>query len=191
MIYISVGVLQDAPTIEKGVIKCGSRLITLEGEQYLRWLNGRFGFVECEENDNIIELQKLGLIVIGEENTYDIKYDMFFKCLCASAKSNNKVEMSEQERAVYQWLKFSPYLLDIADILSLFERNIKIEAKYIGEKNGHALIKLIYEPHGYKKNNVFYNRMFNSEKRNDLVDIFETLIAKRRLVLLGRKDNYG
>lgn len=190
MIYISVGVLQENPTTEKGVIKCGSRAITLDGEKYIRWLNGRFNFVECEENNTIIELEKLGLIVIGEENTYDIKYNMFFKCLCSSAKSNNKVDMTEQERIVYQWLKFSPVLLDISEILSLFERNIKFEAKYIGDKNGHALIKLIYEPHGNKKNNVFYNRMFNSDKRNDLVDIFKSLIEKRRLVLLGRKDNY-
>lgn len=191
MIYLSIGVLQDNPTKEKCMVKCGSRVIGLTGKMLSVWLRGRLQFAECEADETIKELEKNGLVVVGLENDYNTKYKMFLGCYVSSAKSNKKVELTEEEKTVYQWLRFSPLILDIADMLSLYERNLKVDAKYIGKGNGQALIELILKPHGKHKNKLFFDRMFYSEKRNDLVDIFTSLLEKGRLVIIGRKDCYA
>lgn len=193
MIYLSIGVLQDNPTTEKCMVKCGSRVTVLTGKMLNMWLKGRLGIAECDYEDVKIiqELSKKGLVVVSDENDYDSKYNMFYRCLISSATTEKKVEMTEDEKTIYQWLRFSPLNLDIADILSVYERNIKIDHKYIGKNNEQALIKLILEPYGNHKDQRFLNRMYYSEKRNDLIDILISLLSKGRLILIGRKDCYA
>lgn len=193
MFYLSIGVLQEKLTFDKCMVKCGSRSIVLIGQSLKMWLNGRFGVAECDTDDEemLKELYKKGLVVVSDENDYDSKYNMFYRCIVSSAKSPLKVSLTEDERAVYQWLRFSPLILDIADVLSLYERNLKVESKYIGKSNSQALIKLIFEPHDYRKDQRFLDKMFYSEKRDALVDIFLSLLSNGRLILLGRKDSYG
>ncbi len=191
MIYLSIGVLQDNPTKEKCLVKCGSRVIELTGKMLSVWLQGRLKIAECEADETVKELEKNGLIIVGLENDYNTKYNMFLGCYVSSAKSNKRVELTEEEKNVYQWLRFSPLILDIADMLSLYERNLKVDAKYIGKGNGQALVELILQPHGKHKNKLFFDRMFYSEKRNDLVDIFTNLLEKGRLIIIGRKDCYA
>lgn len=193
MFYLSIGVLQEEVKFDKCVVKCGSRLIVLVGQSLKIWLNGRLGIAECDAEDEGVlkELYEKGLVVVSDENDYDSKYNMFYRCIISSAKSLLKVSLTEDERAVYQWLRFSPLNLDIADVLSLYERNLKIESKYIGNSNSQTLMKLILEPHGYQKDQRFLDKMFYSEKRDALVDIFLNLLSNGRLILLGRKDLYG
>lgn len=193
MFYLSIGELQENLILSKCVVKCGSRYNVLIAPALEMWLKGRRGIAECntEDEELLKELYKKGLVVVSEENDYDSKYNMFYRCIVSSAKTSAKVDMTEDERTVYQWLRFSPLILDIADVLSLYERNLKVEGKYIGKNNGQALIKLILEPHGNHKDKRFLNRMFYSEKRNELVDVFISLLSKGRLILIGRKDYYA
>lgn len=193
MFYLSIGVLQEKLTLDKCMVKCGSRSVVLIGQSLKMWLNGRFGIAECDtEDDELLkDLYKKGLVIVSDENDYDSKYNMFYRCIVSSAKSPLKVILTEDERTVYQWLRFSPLILDIADVLSLYERNLKVESKYIGKSNSQALIKLIFEPHDYHKDQRFLDKMFYSEKRDALVDIFLSLLSNGRLILLGRKDSYG
>lgn len=193
MIYLSIGVLQENPTKEKCMVKCGSRITELTGDVLNVWLKGRLKFAECdaEKTEIVEELSNNGLVVVGEENDYDTKYIMFYRCLVSSAKTEKKVEMTENEKDVYQWLRFSPLMLDIAELLSLYERNLKVNFKYIGKDKGQDLIKLILEPHGPNKDYNFLNKMYYSVKRDELVDIFTSLLSKGRLILIGRKDCYA
>ena len=193
MFYLSIGVLLGSSTGNKSVIRCGSKVVELTGKIRQMWLKGRFGIAECDTEDEGLmkELYEKGLVVVSEENDYDSKYNMFYRCIVSSAKSPLKVGLTEEERTVYQWLRFSPFLLDIADVLSLYERGLNVEGKYIGKYNAQALVKLILEPHGNHKDQRFLDRMFYSQKRDELVDIYLSLLSNGRLILLGRKDNYG
>lgn len=194
MIYLSIGELVDNPTVNRSLIKCGGQVIALTGRLRQMWFKGRLRIAECEfEDEELLKtLYKKGLVVIGNDYDYDTKYNMLCGCIVSSAKSSLKVSLTENEKMVYQWLRFAPFILHFPEMLSIYERGIKVEGQYIGQRNAQALVKLILEPHGQYKNQKFFKKMFYSKKRDELVDIYLGLLSKGKIILIQRKDSlYG
>lgn len=186
MKYISIGAVMTEGTEHRLTVCRGTNKFTLTGEHASIWLNGRSGFANTQNptEDTALEyLIRIGLAIKSSE--YAIaEYRTLSQCTIVPADRKHPFWcLSDTEKTVLRWLREADLVLSMAELVYLIDRNVPLEAKYLGSDNAQNLVEQIYTRDTIF-DNILENQMERAAMREKTVNAVLSLLRKKRIVLL-------
>lgn len=148
MIYLSKGAACKDPVTKRPSVCYAGKVFPLSQAEKRIWDNGRFSFIEVNEQDDIdtiARLNELGIVETEQENTAESRYRLLTRCFfCPVKKDANQHRMSADENKLYTWLRYAGLRLTVAELIYLADRRIEPTEDLLHEKNRQALVERIY-----------------------------------------------
>lgn len=186
MKYISIGAVMTEGTEHRLTVCRGMNKFTLTGDHATIWLNGRSGFANTKKptEDTALEyLVRIGLAI--KSSDYAIaEYRTLTQCTIVPADRKYPFWfLSDTEKTVLRWMWEAGLVLSMAELVYLIDRNVPLEAKYLGSDNTQNLVEQIYTRDTIF-DNILENQMERAAMREKTVNAVLSLLRKKRIVLL-------
>lgn len=150
-----------------------------------RGIQGIASAVSMKEENIIYELEKQGLVKVAASANGREWYFLLSRCLiCLPKRCARLIILNSYERRVLTWLRKSGFRLNISELIYLIENNIQPSRSLLGEKNGRALSRRIYQNDHIQIGNSFERKMSVVLSRDSVVNAVIQLIRKKQIYII-------
>ena len=188
MIYISKGMVCKGSTEELLEVAYRGYNFKLTGALAYIWLNGRYGFSQSKsfQDENALRhLVRMGLAECEETDSPVNRYRILSRCILCPVKKQRTVlsVLTDMEKTVLTWLMKAGLRLSVAELVYLFEHQIKPKEQLLYAENRQALVEQIYTV-DIIADNILESQMEQAQARDAVVKTILQLLRKKRLVVL-------
>lgn len=187
MIYLSKGAACKDPVTQCPAVCYAGKVFPLIMEEKKIWDNGRFGFIETKEQNDIEtvnRLEELGIVETEQENTAISRYRLLTRCFfCPVKKDVNMRRMSADENKLYTWLRYAGFRLTVAELIFLEDRRVEPTDDLLREQNRQALVERIYTVDTIA-DRILEGQMETARCRDKVTENLMGLLRKRYAIVL-------
>jgi len=186
MIYLSKGLVCKGSTEELLKIVYRGREFQLTKMLAVLWLNGRYGFAETktpQEESALLHLLRMGLAESELENQPVSRYRIFSRCILCPAKKTGMQINGRMEKDAMIWIRKAGLRLSTAELVWLFEHDVKPQEQLLYAENRQALVEKIYTADTIA-DNVLETQMEYAAKRDVVIDTLLRLLRKKKIVIM-------
>jgi len=168
------------------VLHCGQATVLKDPLDEL-WLSGRFDAIQVEaghEKAKLEHLVELGLAESSDEARALALYRILTNCVICPAKPKIiRSLLNRNERRIYHWICKAGLRLTTAELVFLFDRDIKPRPQLLGSENRQTLIEVVYTTE------TIYDGMLESKMEQAamcdvVINAILGLLHKRRIILM-------
>lgn len=187
MIYLSKGVAGGGQGKDKIQVIRGGESFFLSGKETEVWRAGRFQIASATNAGEELVVQYLmtkGLAESEKRADSEARYWILTRCVCCAAEgSEDCPDLTAEEKEILLWLKHAGIRLTVAELIFLFEHQIRPESGLLGEENTQALVDTIYTPETIE-GRILEEQMLTAHSRERVVEALLALLKKKKILML-------
>lgn len=138
-----------------------------------------------QEENALCQLVRMGLAEAEEKDSAISRYRILSRCILYPTTNVQFYlrRMQDKEKVALTWLRKAGLRLSTAELVCLFEKDILPSENLLYDQNRQALVEKLYSVDNIT-DGILETQMEHAVKRDAVVEIIQSLISKKKVVVL-------